>query len=72
MNERLATLIDLAYDEVCHERDWDAMSSVFNKEKFTRLLLDECFTVLTPYLDDQFIDDVRAELNEHFGVKANG
>jgi hypothetical protein len=38
-------------------------------EKFAELIVKECFTKLTPYLDDQFIDDIESELKEHFGVK---
>ena len=38
-------------------------------EKFAELIVQECFTKLTPYLDDQFIDDIELELKEHFGVE---
>ena len=41
MNEKIKNLIKQSYDEVPHERDWDAVSSVFNKEKFADLLLKE-------------------------------
>ena len=37
--------------------------------RFAELIVKECFTKLTPYLDDQFIDDVESELKEHFGIK---
>ena len=40
MNDKIKALIKQSYDEVPHERDWDA-TSVFNKEKFARLLLQE-------------------------------
>ena len=38
-------------------------------EKFAELIVGECFVKLTPYLDDQFIDDIESELKEHFGVE---
>ena len=38
-------------------------------EKFAELIVQECFVKLTPYLDDQFIDDIESELKEHFGVE---
>ena len=38
-------------------------------EKFAELIVRECFVKLTPYLDDQFIDDIESELKEHFGVE---
>lgn len=41
MNEKVKRLIEQSYDQVPHERDWDATSSVFNKEKFADLLLKE-------------------------------
>ena len=38
-------------------------------EQFAELIVKECFTKLTPYMDDQFINDIEEELNEHFGIK---
>ena len=38
-------------------------------EHFAKLIVKECFTKLTPYMDDQFINDIEEELNEHFGIK---
>ena len=43
MNNRIQELIKQSYDEVPHERDWDATSSVFNKEKFAELIMSEAF-----------------------------
>ena len=37
MNGRILELIEQAYVEVPHERDWDATSKVFDKEKFAKL-----------------------------------
>ena len=39
MNERIKELIEQSYDEIPHERDWDATSSVFNKAKFAELIV---------------------------------
>lgn len=41
MNKRIEELIKQSYDTVPHERDWDATSHVFNKEKFAKLLIEE-------------------------------
>jgi hypothetical protein len=41
MNETIKKLIKQSYDEVPHERDWDATVSVFNKEKFAALIIQE-------------------------------
>lgn len=42
----------------------------FSPEKFVALIVNECFTKLTPYLEDQFIDDIKSELLEHFGIES--
>ena len=66
MNERIKELIEKSYDIVPHERDWDATSSVFNKEKFAELILKECLK----YTDDSFgdIDYVKFMIKRNFGV----
>ena len=46
MNNRIQELIKQSYDEVPHERDWDATSSVFNKEKFAELIIQECVNTI--------------------------
>ena len=46
MNDRIQELIKQSYDEVPHERDWDATSSVFNKEKFAELIIQECVNTI--------------------------
>lgn len=46
--------------------DWEEVISI---SKFAELIVRECFAKLTPYLDDQFIDDIELELKEHFGVE---
>ena len=38
-------------------------------DKFAELMVQECFTKLTLYIDDQFVNDVELELKEHFGIK---
>jgi hypothetical protein len=42
---------------------------VFNQEKFAELIVQECFSKLTPYMDDQFIGDIESEIKEHFGIE---
>jgi hypothetical protein len=42
MNKLLNKLVEQSYDTVPHERDWDATSQVFNKEKFAELIIKEC------------------------------
>lgn len=39
------------------------------EKKFAELIVKECFTKLTPYIDECSINDVKAELKEHFGIK---
>ena len=46
MNDRIKELIKQSYDEVPHERDWDATSSMFNKEKFAELIIQECVNTI--------------------------
>ena len=46
MNEKIRELIKLSYVVVPHERDWDATSSVFDKEKFAKLIINECTLML--------------------------
>lgn len=57
MNERIKQLIDQSYDEVPHERDWDAVTRIFNQEKFAELIVRECLDLLNdpdvqPFLND--------------------
>ena len=35
-------------------------------QKMAELIVEECFIKLIPYMDDQSIDDIKSELNEHF------
>ena len=61
MNERikdLAHVLPFAWIE----------KSPVNIEKFAELIVNECFKKLMPYLDDQFINDIEAELKDHFGI----
>ena len=73
MNERIFELAKVA-DLI----QWDILPSgaktpdhisVVKARKFAELILRECFSKLTPYMDDQFIGDIESELKEHFGVK---
>ena len=68
MNERIKELIDKAYIEVPHERDWDAMSSVFDKEKFAELIIKECCDMFTE-LRTRPADLAALDVKKHFGVK---
>ena len=43
MNKRIRELIEQSYDEV---PGWDATMTVFNKEKFAMLIVEECRNVL--------------------------
>lgn len=46
MNERIKELAEQSYVEVPHERDWDATSKIFDKEKFAELIVKECLALL--------------------------
>ena len=61
MNERIRQLYYECQDE--------SQSTEQCYQKFAELIVGECFVKLTPYLDDQFIDDIESELKEHFGVE---
>lgn len=75
MNQKIKELIKLSYVEVPHERDWDAMSSVFNKEKFAELIVRECCNVcerLQDSLDRQNWPtpyECAVGIKEHFGIE---
>jgi hypothetical protein len=62
MNERHEELLAQAWIEF-------APGSQAVTKRFAELIVKECVTKLTPYLDDQFIDDIESELKEHFGFK---
>jgi hypothetical protein len=64
MNARIQELIEQSYDEVPHERDWDAVTMVFNKEKFAELIVKECAELCD--INDREQGDI---LREHFGVE---
>ena len=66
MNERIRELYDQA---IIIEDGGDYVCGELDPEKFAELIVGECFVKLTPYLDDQFIDDIESELKEHFGVE---
>jgi hypothetical protein len=65
MNERIKELIEKSYDIVPHERDWDATSRVFNKEKFAELIVKECID----YCGENLSKTVGGALKIHFGVE---
>ena len=67
MNERIE---EFAKDcKILGEKEFAGKVVGFNYKKFAELIVGECFVKLTPYLDDQFIDDIESELKEHFGVE---
>jgi hypothetical protein len=69
MNEKIKELIKLSYVEVPHERIWDAMSSVFDKEKFAELIIQECINVISQNSDPFVATPYSREIKEHFGIK---
>lgn len=70
MNKRIKELIDKAYIEVPHERDWDAMSSVFDKEKFAELIVNECRDlVISNFHECRSVSRLDKIIRDHFGVK---
>lgn len=68
MNERIKELIEQAYVEVPHERDWDAMSIVFNKEKFAELIVKECISMAKGFEFAVGCDGLSDAIKDHFGV----
>ena len=73
MNERIKELVkqaEIKFEPYSQHQGVDtAVIIPTDLEKFAELIVQECFTKLTPYLDDQFIDDIELELKEHFGVE---
>jgi len=73
MNERIKELVkqaEIKFEPYLQHQGVDtAVIIPTDLEKFAELIVQECFTKLTPYLDDQFIDDIELELKEHFGVE---
>lgn len=70
MNERIKELMVEATNYTNELKPLGmALWTVIRDEKFAELMVKECLTKLTPYLDDQFIGDIESELKEHFGVK---
>jgi len=77
MNERIRLLAEQAdkwsaeeYHQLFLANESPDRQKLFN-EKFAELIVRECIVKLTPYLDDQFIDDIESEFKEHFGVEEN-
>ena len=78
MNKRIQELINQSYDTVPHERDWDATSQIFNKEKFSKLLIKECLLQVAdvriendfePIADAALVKVING-INKHFGITA--
>jgi hypothetical protein len=66
MNKRFEELDDQARK---HGMSINDLSYATFHKKFAELIVQECFTKLTPYIDEFGINDVEAELKEHFGIK---
>ena len=68
MNKRIKELIEKSYDIVPHERDWDATSSVFNKEKFAELIVKEVFRLIE---DERYTmyDPVVQKVKQRLGIE---
>jgi hypothetical protein len=67
MNPLIKELIEQSYDEVPHERDWDATTTVFNKEKFAELIILECDKFVTTNFNDSGMT-LGYKMKNHFGV----
>jgi hypothetical protein len=77
MNKNLDVFAKMSYVEVPHERDSDATSSVFHKEKFAEFIIRECCRLVNeryyfnsgtqhlPDFDCIYVEDIK----QHFGVK---
>ena len=63
MNERIQ---ELAFEA---NLDLDGNVPIGFADKFAKLIIQECFSKLIPYMDDQFITDIESELKEHFGIE---
>ena len=70
MNKQIEELIEQAYVEVLHERDWDATSQVFDKEKFAKLIILECrMTVGENFHECRTATKMDQILRDHFGLE---
>jgi hypothetical protein len=72
MNERIKELRDqatfYANKEFAATGSHELWTDLFG-EKLAELIVQECFSKLTPYMDDQFIGDIESEIKEHFGIE---
>lgn len=67
MNKRINELAEQAYVEVPHERDWDATSQIFDKEKFAELIINQCMYVgRLAQIENKIVD---SEIKDYFGIK---
>ena len=85
MNERIQELAEQAYEQqplmVVNSQTYEPEHKignggvpmyhrVFNQEKFAELIVKECWTTISPFIeDDNLAEDALAELKEHFGVE---
>lgn len=78
MNDIIKDLIEQSHVEVPHERDWDATSFVFDKQKFAELIVQKFDDILMlEYLDcvgnkdkqmEERIQRLRKKVNTYFGM----
>ena len=81
---KIEELIKQSYEKVPHERDWDAYTIEFNKEKFAELIVQECINKIETYRIPvgnsaagemacewtyDALKEIRNEIKEHFGFK---
>ena len=71
MDKRIEEIIQQSYVEVSHERDWDATSKVFDKNKFAELLIKECCSIVMTDKVISWTDSIRIcdNIKEEFGVE---
>lgn len=77
MNKQLITdLVKQATVEVPHERQWDAMSSVFDKHKFAELIVKECGILADMYQREVKLGTINSLnttcyefITKHFGIE---
>ena len=71
MNERIKQLAEQAGPTTIGEINTNLGSvHVINIEKFAELIIKECWTAISPFIeDDNLAEDALAEIKEHFGVE---
>ena len=68
MHQRIRDLAEKSYDIVPHERDWDATSRVFNKEKFAELLIQDCADFVRETYDHESAETIAWTMEVKYGL----